>query len=59
MYTPIITYTKDALGANQLDELVLDRADGVALSIGLEVTEVTNVTVGVLGSTVALAVGVD
>ena len=53
------TYAKDALGANQLDQLVLGAANGIALSIGLEVTQVTDVAVGVGGSTVALAEGVD
>lgn len=53
------TYAEDALGANQLHQLVLGGADGVTLSIGLEVTEVTNVAVGISGSTVGLAEGVD
>ena len=50
---------KDALGANQLDELVGDRALSIALAVGLEVAQVADVAVGVGGSTVALAVGVD
>lgn len=51
--------TKDALGADQLDELVGDRALSVTLAIGLEVTQVTNVALVILGSTVGLAVRVD
>lgn len=54
-----ITYTQDALGADQLDELVLHRADGVALSVGLEVTKVTDVADFILGGTVGLAEGVE
>lgn len=33
----IVTYANNGLGTNQLDELVLDRALGVTLSIGLDV----------------------
>lgn len=50
---------EDALGADQLDELVGDGALGVALSIGLEVAQVTNVALVILGGTVGLAVRVD
>lgn len=32
-----IAYTNDALGADELDQLVLDRALGVTLAIGLQV----------------------
>lgn len=53
------TYAQNALGTNQLDKLVLHVAGRVTLSIGLEVAQVTNVTVGISGSTVGLAVGVD
>lgn len=53
------TYAQNALGTDQLDKLVLNGAVGVALSISLEVTKVTNVTVGISGSTVGLAEGVD
>lgn len=49
----------DGLGTNELDKLVGDGANGVALGVGLEVTKVTDVAVLVGGSTVALAVGVD
>lgn len=54
-----MTYAQDALGTDQLDELVLHGAGGIALSVGLEVAQVTDVTVGVGGSTVGLAEGVD
>lgn len=50
---------EDALGADQLDELVRDGALGVALSIGLEVTQVANVALAVGGGAVGLVVGVD
>lgn len=50
---------QNALGTNQLDKLVLHVAGRVTLSIGLEVAQVTNVTVGISGSTVGLAVGVE
>lgn len=53
------TYTEDGLSANQLDKAVLLGAVGVTLSIGLEVTEIADVTVRVGGSTVVLAEGVD
>lgn len=53
------TYANDALGADQLDELVGDAALGVALGVRLDVAEVTNVTGLVRGSTVGLVVGVD
>ena len=51
--------TNDALGANQLDQLVRSAALGVTLAIGLEVTQVTDVALLVLGGTVGLVVGVD
>ena len=54
-----LTYAQNALGTDQLDKLVLSGTNSIALSIGLEVTKVTDVTVGVSGSTVGLAVGVD
>lgn len=49
----------DALGTDQLDQLVGGGADGVALAISLDVAKVTNVAVLVGGSTVTLAVRVD
>lgn len=50
---------KDALGADQLDELVGDGAVGVALGVGLEVAQVADVALAVGGSTVGLVVRVD
>jgi len=50
---------ENTLGADQLDELVTDRALGVALAVGLEVAQVTNVALLVLGGTVGLAVRVE
>ena len=47
------------MGANQLHKGVLDRALGVALSISLDVAQITNVTGLVSRSTMGLAVGVD
>ena len=51
--------TNDALGANQLDQLVRGAALSVALAIGLEVTQVTDVALVVFGRAVRLVVGVD
>ena len=53
------TYADDALRANQLDELVCDASLRVTLTVGLEVTQVTNVALLILGSTVGLVVGVE
>lgn len=50
---------EDALRTDQLDELVSHRGLGVALGVGLEVAEVTNVALSVLGGTVGLVVRVD
>jgi hypothetical protein len=50
---------ENALGTDQLDELVRDAALGVALSVGLEVAKVTDVALAVGGSTVGLVVRVD
>lgn len=49
----------DAVGANQLDKVVGDGALGIALSISLDVAEVTNVTGLIRGSTVGLVEGVE
>jgi hypothetical protein len=54
-----LTYTDDGLRADQLDVLVLNAALGVALGIGLDVAQVTNVADLVRGSTVGLVVRVD
>lgn len=53
------TYAKNALSTNQLHKLVLLGANGVTLGISLEVTQVTDVTLLILGATVGLAEGVD
>lgn len=53
------TYPNDALGANDLDVLVGHGALRVALSVCLDVAEVTNMTVLVNRGAVGLAVGVD
>lgn len=50
---------ENALRTNQLDELVSDGALSIALAVGLEVAQVTNVTLRVRWSTVSLAVWVD
>jgi hypothetical protein len=52
-------YANDALGADELDELVAHGALGVALGVGLDVAQVANVTVLIRGRAVRLAVGVD
>lgn len=53
------TYANNAVWADQLDQLVGDRAGGVALGIGLEVSEVTNVALLISWGTVVLALWVD
>lgn len=47
------------MGTNDLDELISHRALGVALAIGVNVAEVTNVARLIRGSTVRLAVRVE
>ena len=49
----------DALGADQLDQLVCDTSLRIALTISLEVAQVTDVALLVLGGTVCLVVGVE
>lgn len=49
----------NAIRTNQLDVLVLNRTLGISLSISLDVTQVTNVSVLVLGSTMLLSVRVE
>ena len=51
--------TDDAVRANQLDKRVGDRALSISLAIGLQVSEVSNVTGLVRGSTVGLVVRVE
>ena len=53
------TYAEDALLANQLDQGIADAALAVALSIGLEVAEITNVALLVCWGSVSLAEWVD
>lgn len=54
-----VTYANNALGADELDQLVLDTALGVTLAVSLEVTKVTDVALLVIGGTVGLVVRVD
>lgn len=53
------TYAENALSTDQLDELVLGGAVGIALGIGLEVAQVADVALSVAGGAVGLAEGVD
>ena len=50
---------QDALSTKELHELVLLGTDGVTLGIRGKVAQVTDVTLGIFGGTVRLAVGVD
>lgn len=54
-----VTYANNALRADQLDQLVGDGALAIALGVGLEVAQVTDVAVLISWGTVCLAVGVD
>jgi hypothetical protein len=54
-----ITYANDALGTNQLDQLVRDVALCVTLAVCLEVAQVTDVALVVAGGAVRLVVWVD
>lgn len=49
----------DALGANQLDQLIGDGSLSIALAVSLEVAQVTDVALLVAGGTVGLVVGVE
>jgi|SRR5687767_2904628 hypothetical protein len=53
------TYANDAVGTNELDEVVGHGALGVALTISLDVAEITDMASLIGGSTVGLAVRVD
>lgn len=55
----MIAYAENGLNTNQLDKLVLLGTDGIAFLISCEVSEVTDVTISIIGTTVLLAVGVD
>jgi hypothetical protein len=52
-------YSENALGSDQLNERVLNRAVRIAIGIGLDVSEVTNVTVAVARGAVVLPMRVD
>jgi hypothetical protein len=54
-----VTYAQHALSADQFDELVLNGTDSIALGIGLDVAQVTDMAHGVSRGTVGLSVGVD
>jgi hypothetical protein len=53
------TYANDAVRSDKLDQLILMATLSIALTIGLEVTQVADVALLVAGSTVGLVVGVD
>jgi tetrahydromethanopterin S-methyltransferase subunit F len=53
------TYAQNTLGTEELHKGVGLGADGVTLSIGAEVAQVTNVADLILGSTMGLAEGVE
>lgn len=52
------TYSENAVLADQLDKAVADAAFGIALGIGLEVAQVTDMAFRIGRATVGLAVGV-
>lgn len=53
------TYADNAVRTNQLDQLISHAALGITLGIGLEVAQVTDVALLILGCAVGLVVGVD
>jgi hypothetical protein len=53
------TYANDTLGANQLDQLVRVASLSIALAVGLEVAQVTDVALVIFGGAVGLVVRVD
>lgn len=53
------TYANNALGANELDQLVLNAALRITLTVGLEVAQVADMALVVLRSAVGLVVRVD
>lgn len=55
----MLTYANNRLGTNQLDQLIRNAALRVALSIRLDVAQVANVALFVVGGAVGLVVGVD
>jgi hypothetical protein len=54
-----VTYSEHTVLSNQLDERILHGAFGVALGVGGDVAEITDMALRVVGSTVVLGVGVD
>ena len=54
-----MTYPEYALLSNQLDETVLNGANGIALTIGGDVAEITDMTLIIGGGTMSLGEGVD
>lgn len=54
-----MSYANNAVGSDDLHKAVLDGALGVALGVGLNVAEVTDMTLLVRRRAVGLAVGVD
>lgn len=54
-----MTYANNAVFTDQLDKLVLGEPDRVALSVGGDVAQVTNVADLIGRSTVGLTKGVD
>lgn len=55
----IKTYAEDTLLSDQLHQLILNGANSVALPVGADVAQVTDVAGVIGGSTVGLAEGVD
>lgn len=51
--------TEHTLRPNQLDQLVCNRALRIALTVSLDVAQVADMALVVVGSTVGLLVGVD
>ena len=54
-----ITYSQNTLGTNQLEQLVSRSTGSVTLSVGLEVSKIANVTLGIIRGTVRLSEWVD
>jgi len=56
---PDKTHSNNALGSDKLHKLVGDGALGAAFGVGLDVSEIANVAIVILGSAVLLVEGVD
>jgi hypothetical protein len=54
-----VTYSEHTLLSNQLDERILHGANRVALRVGGDVAEISDMALRVAGSTVILGEGVD